>query len=110
MDKTKLATLPRIRTECQFLFNGPFEVIPQINHRLFAVLALIDSGYTESQIISTLEGRISEDEITDLLAKIESQRYVNSDMAEDGQDWRMEFLGKRFLDSYLLVMKHGIKK
>lgn len=98
---------PQIRAIHRCLFEKPFGEFPNVDHALFAVLALIESGNSEKQIISVLKDKVHQSSDVAILIKIADKEWALYDEVGDDRVWHIQPLGKRILDDYLSEIKRG---
>lgn len=110
MSDIKVSPRPDVKSVYSFIFDKPFDEPPKIHHQLFAILAMIESGFTENEIIEKLEGRIHRITIRVILHESAENHYVTSKNIGNDRKWRLQFLGSHLLAAYVTVMNRGVRK
>ena len=99
----------------QFLFQTNFDKFPDFNPRHFAVLALVDGGYSQNEIIKVLDGQIHRTTIFAILAEACEMGLAKFKVKDEGKvggdrEWQITFQGTRFLDAYVTLMSFMMSK
>ncbi len=87
------------------LFVEDFDKVPKLNPRYFVVLAMVDVGYSQNQVVEYFDGKISHTTIFTILAEACERGLAKFKRHGDDREFILTFKGKQFLNSYATLMR-----